>query len=675
MSDHIKYLDISALSEAGILDGKIPAALRSIRNAAFWDDWGLKALLTLGVGHVLAGVIFFFAYNWNDLTPFVKFAIVQGGLVLSVIAWIFTRLDKASAAFGISATVLIGVLLAVFGQLYQTPAKLYTMFFYWAGLSLPFALASRSHAHWTVWIAIALFGFIQYTGTGISEIHGDRVATFVVLATGIFFLGVLALYNRLMTDQGRGNFWFRMVLLIISLGLLVAAFSYGFWDVPKMHLVYLAALLLLAGVIFYLYQFRPSIPALSLASFALVACLAQFAFEVLNVIGFDELVLSLFVVGFWFILMTLLLAFLFRHFLKTFGQPRDEKDDGISLRSNKTVTEFSGSSDLSAELVETSLKEYENSTPWYMELFLGICGVLTAIIVGLFFGLLFTLTFNIENTAVFIPVGAAILAISMFLRLKSSSIYTIHLLNTFILAGGALFLAGFGEIIDEYLLGLLILVSALGVAFIIKDRILEFILGGTAFTGFALFISEFFSDHAKWISAGIAILVATFFFLYPIRRRFYIAGGLGLLVAATLLFVIDGQSYFYATYSDYTQLLSKLVLTAGFAGSVYWINHRMGLKGQDMRPHLWVLVPLVIAVAILPIGAALPLLLMVFGYIIGSWPLALLGIVFQIYFLWMFYYDLSITLLHKSILLVVTGLIFVVLWAWLTHRGQKAVST
>ncbi len=128
------------------------------RDRAFWTRWSLRVLLALGVGHALAGIIFFFAYNWDDLSTTAKFAILESGVVLTALLALVLGPDKpAGKAFLISATVLVGVLLAVIGQVYQTGADAWHLFAWWALLTLPWVLVSRSAGHWLVWLIVAYF--------------------------------------------------------------------------------------------------------------------------------------------------------------------------------------------------------------------------------------------------------------------------------------------------------------------------------------------------------------------------------------------------------------------------------------------------------------------------------------------------------------------------------------
>jgi uncharacterized membrane protein len=62
------------------------------------------------------------------------------------------------------ATLLTGALLALFGQSYQTGADVHELFFTWALLALPFALAGLSGALWAVWWSVLNVGLALLCG-------------------------------------------------------------------------------------------------------------------------------------------------------------------------------------------------------------------------------------------------------------------------------------------------------------------------------------------------------------------------------------------------------------------------------------------------------------------------------------------------------------------------------
>ena len=62
------------------------------------------------------------------------------------------------------ATLLVGGLLALFGQSHQTGADLHELFFTWALLALPFALAAAWGALWAVWFVVLNVGMALLCG-------------------------------------------------------------------------------------------------------------------------------------------------------------------------------------------------------------------------------------------------------------------------------------------------------------------------------------------------------------------------------------------------------------------------------------------------------------------------------------------------------------------------------
>ncbi|MFZ4536701.1 DUF2157 domain-containing protein [Propionivibrio sp.] len=162
-----RYLESLArngqLTAAG-LDG----ALRQIGvfpDAASWRQFADRLLLAAGSLLLLAGVVFFFAFNWNDLHRFVKMALVALPLMLSTSVAARLGIDGlVGKAWLGAAVVLTGVLLAVIGQIYQTGADSELLFAGWAVLALPWVMVACAPWLWLFWLvlantALALFMF------------------------------------------------------------------------------------------------------------------------------------------------------------------------------------------------------------------------------------------------------------------------------------------------------------------------------------------------------------------------------------------------------------------------------------------------------------------------------------------------------------------------------------
>ena len=107
------------LAAEGLLDPAArDAALRIIRPARAWWLWTSRLLLALGAALVIAGVVFFFAFNWSEIPPLAKLGMVQALVAVCAIAAWWIGLDSAGGkVLLLAASMIVGVLLAVFGQI------------------------------------------------------------------------------------------------------------------------------------------------------------------------------------------------------------------------------------------------------------------------------------------------------------------------------------------------------------------------------------------------------------------------------------------------------------------------------------------------------------------------------------------------------------------------------
>lgn len=140
------FSTIQELLDQGILspEAREQAMQCMIPPPARWREWADRLLMSLGTALLVAGIIFFFAYNWDQMQKWGKFVLVESALLISLLAVLRQGIDTMSGrvAFG-AAAVLVGAFLAVFGQIYQTGADAWQLFAGWAGLILPWAIISR----------------------------------------------------------------------------------------------------------------------------------------------------------------------------------------------------------------------------------------------------------------------------------------------------------------------------------------------------------------------------------------------------------------------------------------------------------------------------------------------------------------------------------------------------
>lgn len=231
----------------------------------------LRGTLLLAAALAGLGLLMWMAANWPDLGRAGRFGLLQTGLLLSVIgaAW----LPKARSALALLALLILGGLLAFFGQTYQTGADTWQLFALWAALALPLCLGARSDALWLPWAAIGLLAIALWMETHLGSHWGrhrspvDEALTVraLALAAASLLLFVLGPWCRRLT--GAGPFALRgtaaMVTVFVTAvalsGLDRAAFGPHYW---------LGLMMLLAAVVVLLSQ-RGAIDLVLLSSVGL----------------------------------------------------------------------------------------------------------------------------------------------------------------------------------------------------------------------------------------------------------------------------------------------------------------------------------------------------------------------------------------------------------------------
>ncbi len=683
--DDLDYLAAKGLSSAQTY---VPA-MNLFRDAPHWRAWALAALLALGAGHMLAGIVFFFAFNWQDIPDGSKFLIIQGGMVACVAGWFLCRLDKgAGPAFGIGASVLIGVLLAVFGQVFQTPSTLYAPFTLWAVLSLPFAAMSKSVAHWTVWTAIFCVAAQSYICEGIRPVHGPVASQWAMLVFSAAVAGLAFVYDRFSAKHiWAQTRWFYPLLLIISLVSAFVVFTEAFWD-NQFRPIWIAALLGVLGLLAYHYKRRPSLLPLCLITFGVFAMAAQLGFRLLEDIR-DFTVTSL-LIFIWLTALTIGLARLFKHYYGQF--PSHDRETGAEEQagaggsqsqdetagSGVEITALADRLNQSKSTISGALaSREEHNTAWYIDVMLAVGGVMAALFAALFFASLLAVTLDVSDEGPFIVIGAFVYAGSLLARRRFDHEFARHFLNTFILAGGLLAIAALGILTNGNGIFILVAAALSAVTMVcVRDRILECLMA-IGLVSCLLYAVAKYDIPAPYIlvslfCTGGAVIGLT----QPIGRRVFSAAGSAFLIA---LPIIGGSLVHISKRSDIMAMPGTVEHMAAIGImliAIWWINRRLAwgtLRWAEFRPPLLILAPLIIAGAMMPLGGIFALMTLLIGYMLGSRTLAFIGALMQIYFLTMFYFDLQITLLNKSIILMVSGALFALIWAFLYRRRSKHV--
>jgi uncharacterized membrane protein len=275
---------IRQLREDGLLsDEACHAALRILRPASSWFAWAERNLLFFGSGLTLAGIIFFFAYNWAAMGKFLKFGVIEAGMAACVIGSFFLGLRQlAGKILLLSGAVLLGVLLAVYGQAYQTGADAYELFFGWAMLICGWVVVAEFAALWVVWLILINTGTILYWMQVIEPTHAER---YEYLYLALAALNGIALVLRELGAKNGCHWlagrWLRGSLLAVTLTALTIPPMALIFDFGHNHSTVLAVASLawpivsLGGYICYRYMLQDMV---ALALIIMNACLLLLTF-------------------------------------------------------------------------------------------------------------------------------------------------------------------------------------------------------------------------------------------------------------------------------------------------------------------------------------------------------------------------------------------------------------
>jgi uncharacterized membrane protein len=307
--------------------------------------------------------------------------------------------------------------------------------------------------------------------------------------------------------------------------------------------------------------------------------------------------------------------------------------------------------------------------PWYVRLVVGFGAWVTAIVaIALGVAIIFLIETE-HGTVLLIALGAAYLAAGLFLlRIAGSGVF-ITQLGTAIAAAGVAMMT-FGVMFEWSKTWSAFLVSLVATAVIVvttANRTLQFLAALLTAVLFTMTLTD--SDVPYFLAiAALAGPAGMVLLLWPLQRDLH-------PLAVVLLLVFPIFDWFYrdaVAFGIYEQTVAAggwlaKSLNIGLLLSLAAL-HWQRVATVDARTRLSVFAVAAIAVGmLLPPGGAAALMILMLAFVLGSRPLALLGVLLQINYIWRFYYDMEVTLLVKSGILVAVGAVLVLAW-WLMMR-------
>jgi uncharacterized membrane protein len=162
-----------------------------------WKKFLQLFLLISAIGFVTAGIVFFFTYNWYGLNKFLKIGLIEFILFTTIMVALFAKISELTKNILLTAaSVLVGALFAVYGQIYQSGATVYDFFLAWTVFVTIWVIITNYAVLWAFFLYLVNVTFTFYVQLETSRIPEGQAFLIVLLMHGIWLLLFLLLSNK-----------------------------------------------------------------------------------------------------------------------------------------------------------------------------------------------------------------------------------------------------------------------------------------------------------------------------------------------------------------------------------------------------------------------------------------------------------------------------------------------
>lgn len=188
-------------------------------NSQQWQQFLNVVFLWIGCIAMACAVIFFFAHNWSGMNRLMKFALLECLLLTCIFCYLKLQTNQnVAGAVLILACLLVGAVMALFGQTYQTGADPWQLFFNWALVITPWALVTRFSIMWLIWILLCNLAIALYCDVNnnpLSVVFNTQVSEFWL--TFLFNLACFVSWQYLsQSHQWMQQNWLTRVLAVLT---------------------------------------------------------------------------------------------------------------------------------------------------------------------------------------------------------------------------------------------------------------------------------------------------------------------------------------------------------------------------------------------------------------------------------------------------------------------------
>ena len=211
-----------------------------------WQKFLKYAFIAFGIGFTVAGLLFFFAYNWADLPKSVKLVLTQLLIISSTLAVLFLKTNNNIRNMLLTGSaILVGVLFAVYGQIYQTGANAYDFFLAWTVFITLWVLVSNFAPLWLLYILLINTTFVLFIDQ-VAPDWSEILIFFQLFVVNASFLVGAILLSKYKKIEKAPN-WFLYVIALATLTFSTSGVIYCVLDKSEV----LAYIFVLTAIVFY----------------------------------------------------------------------------------------------------------------------------------------------------------------------------------------------------------------------------------------------------------------------------------------------------------------------------------------------------------------------------------------------------------------------------------------
>lgn len=204
-------------------------------HKAAWQKFLQLFLVTLGIGFAVSGIVFFFAYNWADLHKFAKIGLIQGLLIATTSLCLLLKIsDNLRRIMLTGSAVLVGVLFAVFGQVYQTGANAYDFFLVWTIFITLWVVISDFAPLWLLYLILINATLVLYTQQVAN--NWPEMLVFILLFVINTMVAIVALLLSKYRKTANVPNWFLYTVVLAAVSYATIGIVIGIFD--KDHLAF-----------------------------------------------------------------------------------------------------------------------------------------------------------------------------------------------------------------------------------------------------------------------------------------------------------------------------------------------------------------------------------------------------------------------------------------------------